>query len=216
MPPVARTPLSLHETLLVVAIFAGWFIYGSLRAIFAGFPVPHLNDQDALALVTLECIAFSVAFAVLWKRGWRRKDLGIQLSWTNAFAGLLLVGATYLFNVALWELLGRLVGGREFLMQFAHAISLSLPVALLLSIVNGAFEEFFLCRYLVEAFARFGPAAAIGISSLIRMSYHLYQGPLGAILVLGFGVIVSLFYWRTRQVWPVMLAHMLTDLMALS
>lgn len=216
MPPVARTPLSLYEIVLVVAIFAGWFIYGSLQAIFAGFPVPHLTDQDALALVILEYVAFPAAFAVLWRRGWRLKDLGIQLSWTNSFVGLLLVGATYLFNAMLWDLMGRLIGGREFLIQFMHAISISLPVALLLSIVNGAFEEFFLCRYLIEAFSRFGPAVAIGISSLIRMSYHLYQGPLGAILVLGFGIVVSIFYWRSRQVWPVMLAHMLTDLMALS
>jgi membrane protease YdiL (CAAX protease family) len=46
--------------------------------------------------------------------------------------------------------------------------------------------------------------------------YHLYQGPLGAILVLGFGVVVSLFYWRFRQVWPVMVAHMLADAAALT
>jgi len=216
VPPVARNPLSLHEIVLVVAIFAGLFIYSSVQAVLSGFPIPHLSDEEALGLVLSECLAFPVAFAVLWARGWRFKDLGIQVTWLHSFAGLLLFGGTVLLNDALWELLGHAIGGREFLIQFSQAASVSFPVALLLSVINGIFEEFFLCRYLVEAFAKFGPAVALGVSSLVRVMYHLYQGPLGAILVLGFGIVVTLFYWRFRHVWPVMFAHMLADLAALA
>lgn len=214
MPPVARSPLSLHEIVLVVAIFAGWFIYSSVQAVLSGFPIPHLSDKEALALLLSECFAFPVAFAVLWVRGWRLKDLGIQVTWLHSFVGLLLFGGAILLNIALWELLGHTIGGREFLTQFSQAISVSFPIALLLSVANGFFEEFFLCRYLVEAFTKFGPAIALGVSALVRVMYHLYQGPLGAILVLGFGIVVTLFYWRFRQVWPVMFAHMLADLAA--
>jgi len=216
MPPVARNPLSLHEIILVVAIFAGWFIVASVQAVLAGFPIPHLSDREALGLLLTESLAFPVAFAVLWWRGWRVKDLGIHITGLNTFIGLLLFGGTLLVNIALWELLGHAVGGREFLDQFSQAISISFPLSLLLSVANGAFEEFFLCRYLVEAFTKFGPAIALGISALVRVMYHLYQGPLGAILVLGFGIVVSLFYWRFRQVWPVMVAHMLADAAALT
>lgn len=214
MPPVARSPLSLHEIVLVVAIFSGWFIYSSLQAVLSGFPIPHLTDKEALGILLTECFAFPVAYAVLWARGWRFKDLGIQVTWLHSFAGLLLFGGAILLNMVLWELLGHAIGGREFLQQFSLSISVSFPVALLLSAVNGFFEEFFLCRYLVEAFAKFGPAVALGVSALVRVMYHLYQGPLGAILVLGFGIVVTLFYWRFRQVWPVMFAHMLADFAA--
>lgn len=216
MPPVARSPLSLYEIALVVAIFAGWFIFSSVHAVLSGFPIPHLSDREALGLLLSECIAFPIAFAVLWVRGWRLKDLGIQVTWLNSFVGLLLFGGTFLLNVALLELLGHAVGGREFLREFSQAISVSFPVAFLLSVANGFFEEFFLCRYLVEAFTKFGPALAIGASALVRVMYHLYQGPLGAILVLAFGLVVTLFYWRFRRVWPAMLAHMLADLEALT
>jgi membrane protease YdiL (CAAX protease family) len=208
--------LSIYEIALVVAIFAGWFIHSSLQAVLSGFPIPHLSDKEALGILLTECITFPIAFAVLWVRGWRLKDLGIQVTWLNSFAGLLLFGGTLFLNVALWELFGHAVGGREFLREFSQAISVSFPVAVLLSVANGFFEEFFLCRYLVEAFTKFGPALAIGASALVRVMYHLYQGPLGAILVLGFGVAVTFFYWRFRQVWPAMLAHMLADLEALT
>jgi uncharacterized protein len=214
VPPVARSPLSVHEVALVVAIFAGWFIYSSVQAVLTGFPVPHISDKDALGILLTECLAFPVALSVLWARGWRLRDFGVRPTWLYSFAGILLFGFAVLLNAALWELLGHLIGGREFLQQFSQAISLSFPVALLVSVVNGVFEEFFLCRYLVEAFAKFGPAIALGVSALVRIMYHLYQGPLGAILVLGFGIVVSVFYWRFRQVWPVMFAHMLADLAA--
>ena len=199
-----------------MAIFAGWFIFASIQAVLSGFPVPHLSDKDALGILITECLAFPVALAVLWMRGWRRRDLGIHPTWLYSFVGILLFGGSLLFDQIVWELLGHMIGGREFLDQFAQAISISLPIAFLLSIFNGVFEEFFLCRYLIEAFSKFGPAIALGISSFVRIMYHLYQGPLGAVLVLGFGLVVTSFYWRFRQVWPVMVAHMLTDFFALA
>jgi uncharacterized protein len=216
LPPVARNSLSVHEVALIVAIFAGWFIYSSIQAVLSGFPVPHLSDKEALEILLTECLAFPVALSILWVRGWRLHDLGIHATWVYSFVGVLLFGGSILFNQIVWELLGHMIGGREFLDQFAQAISVTFPVALLVSIVNGVFEEFFLCRYLVEAFAKFGPAIALGVSSFVRIMYHLYQGPLGAVLVLGFGLVVTLFYWRFRQVWPVMFAHILTDLFALT
>ena len=57
--------------------------------------------------------------------------------------------------------------------------------------------------------------AAIGVSALIRMTYHLYQGPLGAITVMTFGLLLTGFYWRYRTLWPVISAHIITDFAAL-
>lgn len=216
VPPVARNPLSIHEVALVVAIFAGWFIFSSVQAVLADFPVPRLSDKDALVLIVLECLTFPVAMSVLWVRGWRRRDFGIQISWVSSFAGVLLFCGAVIVEIALADVFAHFFGGREFLDEFARAVSLSIPMAILVSIVNGCFEEFFLCRYLVEAFARFGPQVALGVSALIRVMYHLYQGPLGAALVMVVGVVFSLFYWRFRQIWPVMVAHMMVDVVALT
>ena len=56
--------------------------------------------------------------------------------------------------------------------------------------------------------------AAVGVSLLVRVLYHLYQGPMGAISVLGFGLILSLYYVRTQRLWPIVVAHILADVLA--
>ena len=48
------------------------------------------------------------------------------------------------------------------------------------------------------------------------MLYHVYQGPHGTLAVLLFGVIVGTFYWRTRSLGAVALAHAVADLAALT
>ena len=210
-----RHPTSIYEVLLIVAIFAGWFIYSSFQAVVAGFPAPTMGEGSALGLVLLEGMAFLAAAGVLYARGWKVQDFFFRLSWLRTFAGLLLFGAALLVHFAVWELLGGLVAARSFVAEFAQSVSLTLPVALLVSVVNGAYEEFFLTRYLISALSASGAAIAIGVSALVRLMYHLYQGPVGALSVVGFGLVVSVFYWRYREIWPVMFAHMFADFVAL-
>lgn len=53
---------------------------------------------------------------------------------------------------------------------------------------------------------------ALGVTLLVRLMYHLYQGPIGAVWILGFGLVFGLFYLRFNSLWPVALAHMLWDI----
>ena len=202
------------EAALVTIIFAGWFIVASAQSMFAGFPTPKLTDQAALGMVLFECIAFAIAAAVLYARGWRLDDLRFRITPSRSIVGLVLFGITCVIHFAVWVLIGSTIGGTDVLLNFALATSLSLPVALILSVVNGMFEEFFLCRYLVEAFAKAGAAVALGVSALVRVMCHLYQGPVGAVSILGCGLILTLFYWRYRELWPVMFAHIAADFAA--
>ena len=48
------------------------------------------------------------------------------------------------------------------------------------------------------------------------MLYHIYQGPYGTLSVLAFGIIIGVYYWRTRALGAVVLTHVLADLIALS
>ena len=216
MRAATRNPISVHEVVLITAIFAGWSMFASVRAVFAGFPPPRLTDNQALGIVLFEIIAFAVATAVLWARGWRLKDFTCRVSWWRTFIGVLLFGATFLVHIAVWELVGARTGASDFLLEFARATTLTLPVAFLVSVVNGAFEEFFLTRYLLDTLARLGAAVALGASALIRVMCHLYQGPLGVLSILGFGLVLTAFYWRYKELWPVMFAHMVADFVALA
>ena len=213
MPQRSRRASTL-EIALVTAVFAGWFILASIGAVLAGFPAPSLSDNDAINVVVFEAISFTVAATILWARGWKPRDFQLRISWWFSIVGVALWVVAYAADWIFSALVGNLVGGQNFVEQFAKSISLSLPVALLASIVNGAYEEFFMTRYLVDALSTHGAPVALGTSALVRLGCHLYQGPVGALSVIFIGVIFTLFYWRYREVWPVMIAHMLTDLIA--
>ena len=92
----------------------------------------------------------------------------------------------------------------------------SLTYVIALSILNGLYEEFFLLGYLIRGFAAKGASFAIGLSIFIRLLYHLYQGPIGAVSVVVTGLVFSIYYWRTRALWPVVFAHILVDIIALA
>jgi membrane protease YdiL (CAAX protease family) len=53
---------------------------------------------------------------------------------------------------------------------------------------------------------------AVGVSLLVRVLYHLYQGPLGAVYVGAFGLVLSLYYVASGKLFPVVLAHALWDI----
>ncbi len=96
--------------------------------------------------------------------------------------------------------------------QMATQSRITLPAAAIASLVNGAYEEVFLCGYLLRAVEALGASIAICLSTLVRLLYHLYQGPYGALGVVGFGLLASIYFWRTRQLWPIVCAHALADL----
>jgi membrane protease YdiL (CAAX protease family) len=54
----------------------------------------------------------------------------------------------------------------------------------------------------------------IGVSAVVRGTYHLYQGFGGFVGNLAMGVILGLFFLRTRRVMPLVVAHTLLDVVA--
>ena len=66
------------------------------------------------------------------------------------------------------------------------------------------------------AIALLGPGTGLGVSGLVRVAYHVYQGPTGALSVLVAGTVLSVWSWRTRRTWPAIVAHATTDLVGLA
>ena len=63
----------------------------------------------------------------------------------------------------------------------------------------------------MRALQPLGAFVAIGVPLLIRALSHLYQGPLGTVSAVGFGLVFAVYYWRTKLLWPVVFAHILAD-----
>ena len=92
----------------------------------------------------------------------------------------------------------------------------TVPVLVLAAFQNAALEEVVMVGYLFTRFAQLGwrPWTVIGVSALIRASYHLYQGFGGFVGNLIMGVVFGLIYRRWGRVGPLVVAHTLLDVVA--
>ncbi|HKS56314.1 MAG TPA: CPBP family intramembrane glutamic endopeptidase [Steroidobacteraceae bacterium] len=209
---------AVQEAALITTIFAGWFICSAFWVVLTGFPVAKFgyDNSKAIALVVFELIAFCLAALVLRWRGWQLREFLFSVQWRDVLAAVLLLMLSVLVNFVLWYAITSHFDDGSILRKLAHPVAMSVGAAALMSIVNGAFEEFFLCRYLIERFRSSGAAFAVMLSAGIRMLYHVYQGPHGTLAVLAYGVIAGAYYWRTRSLGAVVLAHALADLIALT
>jgi membrane protease YdiL (CAAX protease family) len=90
------------------------------------------------------------------------------------------------------------------------------PVLVLAAIENAVLEEVIMVGYLFTRWRQIGWSwpVVIGISAALRGTYHLYQGFGGFVGNLAMGVILGLFFLRTRRVMPLVLAHTLLDVVA--
>jgi uncharacterized protein len=210
---------AVQEAVLITTICAGWFIFSALSVVLAGFPAmagAGYNDAAAISLVVFECIAFCAAFMVLRWRGWQLQHFLFSLQWRDVLAALGLLVASTVVNAVIWSALTSSFDDGSVLRRIVQPGGVSFGVALLMSVVNGTFEEFFLCRYLIERFRDSGAAFAVALSAGIRMLYHVYQGPHGTLFVLAFGIMLGAYYWRTRSFGAVALTHVAADLIALA
>jgi membrane protease YdiL (CAAX protease family) len=123
------------------------------------------------------------------------------------------------------------VGGSGLLLYLAaHAAGASLtvvptslpavwwrfPVLVLSAFENAALEEVVVLGFLLRRFGQAGwsNARADAVSSLIRGSYHLYQGFGGFVGNLAMGLIFTRLYRRWGRIAPLLVAHGLMDTVA--
>jgi membrane protease YdiL (CAAX protease family) len=88
------------------------------------------------------------------------------------------------------------------------------PVLILSAIQNSVVEEVIVVGYLLRRLGQLGwtPGAALAASSVLRGSYHLYQGIGGFIGNLVMGVVFVYLYRRWGRVGPLVVAHALLDI----
>lgn len=92
----------------------------------------------------------------------------------------------------------------------------TVPVLVLSAVRHGIVEEVIVVGYLLDRFGKFGWSMPVAIfaSSMLRGSYHLYQGFGPFIGNAIMGVIFALIYTRTRRVMPLVIAHAILDTVA--
>jgi membrane protease YdiL (CAAX protease family) len=210
------------EFLVVVTWAFGLPIFASIMSLGApsGSAVPVFNNAQLLGTVIFEVIQLGFLTWFLRIRGWTLEKFGLAFSWRGTLAGVVLLAFTYALVFGAQQI-AEVIFDYDIEAAAARAPkvdpNLSMQLVFLVSVVNGIFEELFVTGYIITSLtARRGMWIAINVSVIVRLLYHLYQGPIGILMAVPMGLLYGYVYSRTRQLWPLVVAHVLLDLIGLS
>lgn len=220
--------LKWYDILVVTAIMFGQFIYRSLELYFASKDyIPYETDTGNVATdgaayssnLTLQLILLGLALLYLIIRRYDFKQLPIRFSWSVLFwvpvlfAGMGIIadlittlsGEYNYFDPSLWQYIDLL----DIFRKFAELS----PLAILYGLLNGFYEEFFFLGLLTSVEDKHKWQVLL-YSTLIRFSFHTYQGLLWAFTI---GVVFGLLYYflykyKVKNLLPFFLMHALADM----
>lgn len=209
----ARTVTTPLEALAVTAICFGISIYASLQAVASNFPVSTgaFSDSGFIWLVCIELTLGAVALGFLHARRYAVASLVPAPTAKGAVAGIGLYFVIWCVYLVLLTPFAADPQEQPVALMVQDA-RLTLPVVIMLAMVNGVYEEIFLLGFLLNGLRGYGLSIALGAMLLVRVLCHLYQGPMGALSILFFGLVLGLYYIRYQLLWPPVFAHILGDI----
>ncbi len=173
-----------------------------------------LNATDVAQLVAWG----GLGLYLLWRSGLSPARIGLaRLQWRPDLAG----------GVGLAALIG-LPGLGLYLAARALRINASVipsglsdtwwrvPMLVLVAFADGWAEEIIVVGYLLTRLGQLGVGAraALVCSSLLRGTYHLYQGFGAGLGNVAMGLVFGYAWQRTGRLWPLVIAHGLVDTVA--
>ena len=207
------------ELAIVVLVAFGYVSFISVLSALGRYPqAAQLTDPHLIHLLIYELVLLAVLLTFLRLRGWTIERFGIRIGAGETLIGFALAGAAYAAYVVVVYTIYAVWPRAAYAITSPHISStgVSLATVIAVSIINPVFEEVFVCGYVIAALRKASnPWIGVHVSVAIRLLYHVYQGAIAAIGVVPFGLIMALWYRRTGRLWPVIVAHAVTDFAAL-
>jgi membrane protease YdiL (CAAX protease family) len=202
------------EFAIVVGIAFLYFISASLYILISGVRRVEVTSGRVVRSIFFDLLVLGVIALILHARGWNWRRLGLAFSWRAALAGIPL----FVFYLLLYYITATFVllvfpsARTVWAFQFTTLAPFWLMVVFF--VVNSVFEEVIVTGYVIESLTERGAAFAITASTLLRFSYHLYQGPLASLGIIPLGLLFGALYWQRRTLWPLMVAHTIANVVA--
>jgi membrane protease YdiL (CAAX protease family) len=206
-----KTTTSPIEAAVIVVICFGMMIVLSLQAVATGFPSTPFSDAGMMWLAGTELVLAMAALLFLGARGFSIGTLLPEPTLWGTLLGALVYGTAWIAGALVTLPFIYAMPEQPYVGMVGNAV-LSGPVVVSFAMVNATFEEVFLLGVLVRGLRGFGLSVAVGVPLFVRLLYHLYQGPVGALWVMAFGLVMTLFYVRSGDLWPPVFAHILGDI----
>ena len=223
--------LRWFDFLTLTGILWGIFIYRSTSYLWYTIQpmnegtaiISNTSDSGAAYWSNLDLQLHLLAFALLylWLRRYDFSQLKIRFSWSVLFwvpvifaaMGLLadvLYSVTGYYNYFSPEVLERIDWSLGSL--FSKFAGLS-EIAIAYSLLNGFYEEFFFLGLLTSVEDKYRWQALV-FSTLVRISFHTYQGISSALII---GVAIGLFYYflykyKVKNLLPFFFVHAIADM----
>ena len=226
-PPAPRDRRTLTEEVVVVLMLsllasAVYAILSLLEAPLAGAVVASANQSTQLAR-QLAGFVFGLAPVFLVMHLVRRSGeelAGIGLEpdrpKVDVAKGLALFALVGLVGLGIYLAAVELGVNRFVVPAPPLGHWWTVPVLLLTALEAALVEEVIVLGYLVTRLRQlsWSPIGTVAGSSLLRGSYHLYQGWGGFLGNLAMGVLFAVLFLRWRRTWPFVIAHFLLDVVA--
>jgi len=206
------------ELCLVLAISFGFFEYSSFQLLI-GNSTGSISVQNSNWSIGLfqEITSLLLLVYVLSRRKLRLTDMGLRWSIRELFRGIgLFVGSycAYFLGYLVIHAIHRAIFGAAQIgtstgSSWGHIGYLAIPFVL----VNPVFEEMIVRAYLMTEIRELtgSETLAVVLSVGVQVSYHLYYGWQGALMLIFPFLVFAVYYARTRNATPVLLAHGITD-----
>jgi uncharacterized protein len=166
-------------------------------------------------------VAEAVAVVLLWpwlaRRGWSFRRIAGAPEPRDVLRGIALAVFAYVayyFSAVTWMVLAP--DSYAALGSAVPSGAASFGVVAMLCVVNPVVEEFLWLAYGVTALERFGTRNAVAASIALRTAIHAYQGVVALIGIIPLGLVFTIYYARTRRLWPAIVAHVCFDAIALA
>lgn len=206
------------EALIVLLGAFGYPLFSTAYLMILATPSPQITEGQLEGLLVFEPIVLLMLCAFLYVRGWTAQRLGLSASLRDTFIGIGLAIGAYTAILALWILCVALALPIDYLAGSTSIVGgdLRIVTVVAVSVVNALFEELFVCGYLITV-AREHDRLNLGVNASValRLAYHLYQGGVGVVAIIPFGLVFAWWYRKTGRLWPVVVAHAATDLTSL-
>ena len=206
------------EFLVVIMWAFGLPIFSSILSLGQPQGAAVFTDAALIGTVVFELL---VAAGLLWflrVREWTLEKVGLRVDLRGTLWGIALLIAYYALTI-LFQLAAQAlpIDSNSMIAQTPKTDGrLSMEIVFAVSVVNGVFEEVFVAGYAITALQQArGMWTAINVSTAVRVLYHLYQGPIAFLTIAPLGLLFGYVYARTRQLWPLIVAHVLLDIVGL-
>jgi len=208
------------------AAFGAW--YGMTHSPGAFYLL--FSDHFFLVNGVFQSSTLAAFLFYLHRRGWKPDDLRIGLGWVTSLSGVGLLLTTYagfyalayLSQFVIWILSPTPDGWVATLFVPRHVpvptagIHISWAVLIIFTALNAFYEEIVYMGYGFNLWAaKYGARTAVWLSILARLVVHMYQGTEHILPIGVWAVIFGLWYRYHRKLWPLILAHLLIDLISI-